>query len=68
MRRGGLLPIAAAKDWPGYLGSPRLASAAHGAKVVDRVAEKAVVAVLKILDGASVTAIPRAPARAIFIA
>ena len=48
----GLLPVAEAKGWPGYLGSPRLASEAHGAKVVERVADKAVSAVLQTLDGA----------------
>ena len=39
-------------DWPGYLGSPRLASAALGKKIWDSFAAAAIEHTLKILDGA----------------
>jgi len=48
----GLVPLAKAPGWPGYLGSPRLATAAHGATVVDGVAAHAVSTVMSVLDGA----------------
>lgn len=48
----GLVPVAKAADWPGYLGSPRLSTAAHGAKVVDAVAAAIITAANSVLDGA----------------
>ncbi len=39
-------------DWPGYLGSPRLASAAMGKKIWNSFAAAAIEHTLKILDGA----------------
>ena len=48
----GLVAVAKARDWTGYLGSPRLATAAHGAAVANGVAAAAVGAVMKVLDGA----------------
>ena len=55
----GLVAVAKARDWPGYLGSPRLASAAHGAAVAHAVADKAVGAAMSILDGADPRALER---------
>jgi creatinine amidohydrolase/Fe(II)-dependent formamide hydrolase-like protein len=44
--------VAKANDWPGYLGSPRLASAALGEKIWKAFAAAAIEHALKILDGA----------------
>ena len=43
---------AKAADWPGYLGSPRLASAALGKKIWDSFAAAAVEHMLAVLNGA----------------
>lgn len=51
--------IAAGSDWPGYFGSPRLASAAFGAQVMNFRAEMFNKVALSILDGADDRAIPR---------
>ena len=48
----GLVAVAKAPEWPGYLGSPRLATAAHGATVANAVAAKAIEAAMSVLDGA----------------
>ena len=53
MRLGGIA------DWPGYFGSPRLASAARGARVFEACAESAVGTALKILDGVDHRSLPR---------
>ena len=45
--------------WPGYLGSPRLASAALGEKIWKAFSAAASDQTLKILDGADPSAIPR---------
>ncbi len=45
--------------WPGYLGSPRLATAALGEKIWKAFAAAASDQTLKILDGADPSAIPR---------
>jgi creatinine amidohydrolase/Fe(II)-dependent formamide hydrolase-like protein len=47
----GLVPVAKAPDWPGYLGSPRLATASHGAAVVSAVAARAIQSAMQVLDG-----------------
>lgn len=47
-----LVAVARARNWPGYLGSPRLATVAHGAGVVHAVTSKAITAAMSILDGA----------------
>ena len=46
-------------DWPGYFGSPRLASAARGARVFEACAENAVGTALKVLDGFDHRDLPR---------
>jgi creatinine amidohydrolase/Fe(II)-dependent formamide hydrolase-like protein len=46
-----LLPIASAEHWPGYFGSPRLASAALGATWWKAFSASVVEGALKILDG-----------------
>jgi hypothetical protein len=43
---------AKAADWPGYLGSPRLASAAIGKKIWDSFAAAAAEHMLAVLNGA----------------
>jgi creatinine amidohydrolase len=48
-----------APDWPGYFGSPRLASAARGVRVFEACAGNAVGAALKILDGLDHGSLPR---------
>lgn len=49
---GESFAIARPESWPGYLGSPRLATAALGEKIWKRFAAAAVEHMLKILDGA----------------
>jgi creatinine amidohydrolase len=46
-----LVNIAGQPEWPGYLGSPRLANAAHGAKVWQRASAVAIDLAMQILDG-----------------
>ena len=46
-----LIPIAKAEHWPGYFGSPRLASAAFGATTWKQFSARFVEVALKILDG-----------------
>ena len=46
-----LIPIAKAEHWPGYFGSPRLASAAFGATLWKVFSSRIVDVALKILDG-----------------
>jgi creatinine amidohydrolase/Fe(II)-dependent formamide hydrolase-like protein len=46
-----LIPIAKAENWPGYFGSPRLASAALGAALWKQFSSRFVEVALKILDG-----------------
>jgi creatinine amidohydrolase/Fe(II)-dependent formamide hydrolase-like protein len=46
-------------DWPGYLGSPRLATAALGEQIWKGFAAAATDQTLKILDGADASKIPR---------
>ena len=46
-----LVRLARAPAWPGYFGSPRLASAARGAQAFDGEAKMAIDYALKILDG-----------------
>jgi hypothetical protein len=46
-----LMQIAKAEHWPGYFGSPRLASAAFGAQVWKMTSSLCIELALKILDG-----------------
>ena len=54
-----LTRIAREKDWPGYFGSPRLASAAFGARVWGRYSATVVELAAKILDGFDYRQLPR---------
>lgn len=51
--------VAGRVAWPGYLGSPRLASAALGEKIWKSFAEAAISHTLRILDGADPGSFPR---------
>jgi pimeloyl-ACP methyl ester carboxylesterase/creatinine amidohydrolase/Fe(II)-dependent formamide hydrolase-like protein len=51
--------VAKATDWPGYLGSPRLATAALGEKIWKSFVAAAIEHALKVLDGADPAAFPR---------
>jgi creatinine amidohydrolase len=53
-----LVRLARAAEWPGYFGSPRLASAARAAQSMESIQSEIEVA-LKILDGLDERAIPR---------
>ncbi len=44
-----LIRLGAEPDWPGYFGSPRLATAVRGARVFEACAENAVGTTLNIL-------------------
>jgi creatinine amidohydrolase/Fe(II)-dependent formamide hydrolase-like protein len=55
----GLVRLATLPSWPGYFGSPRLATAAHGAVIWSRVSGEARRVTLAILDGANPDTIPR---------
>lgn len=57
--RDELERIAKAADWPGYFGSPRLASAAFGAQVMRYLAAQYNALALAILDGMNDREIPR---------
>jgi creatinine amidohydrolase/Fe(II)-dependent formamide hydrolase-like protein len=48
----GLVTIAEAPGWPGYFGSPMLATAAHGAAIWKALRSEATKVALAILDGA----------------
>ena len=54
-----LVELARDPEWPGYFGSPRLASASWGARVMEARVEMAIELALQILDGAYAGAIPR---------
>lgn len=54
-----VIRIAERPDWPGYFGSPRLASVAHGAAIWSRASATAIGLALAILDGADPRGIPR---------
>lgn len=54
-----LVRIARDPSWPGYFGSPRLASAAQGARTHQAATDAAVAYALKILDGMDPQSIPR---------
>ncbi len=56
---GALVRIAREASWPGYLGSPRVGTAALGAGIIRAVAGTVVAYALKILDGADPQDIPR---------
>ena len=53
------LEVARRADWPGYLGSPRLATAATGQRIWQSFAGAAIEYTLKILDGADPRQFPR---------
>jgi creatinine amidohydrolase/Fe(II)-dependent formamide hydrolase-like protein len=46
-----LSDIAAAPDWPGYFGSPRLATVSAGARIVEHRTQETIELALRILDG-----------------
>jgi len=54
-----LVQIAARSSWPGYFGSPRLASAALGAEILRRHVEAYSTLVVRILDGFDPRSLPR---------
>lgn len=54
-----LFRVARATNWPGYVGSPRLATAAHGARLQQYRAIQNSVLALAILDGLDEREIPR---------
>jgi creatinine amidohydrolase/Fe(II)-dependent formamide hydrolase-like protein len=54
-----LFRIAERKEWPGYFGAPRLASAALGARDLTELSRVECDLVLKILDGLDYRTIPR---------
>jgi creatinine amidohydrolase/Fe(II)-dependent formamide hydrolase-like protein len=56
---GELLRIARAEGWPGYLGAPRLATAAFGASVMQARADRFIRVALAILDGLDPSTVPR---------
>lgn len=54
-----LIRLARAPGWPGYFGSPRLATAARGARSVASQTKTAIDYALEILDGADERQLPR---------
>ena len=54
-----LVRIARETSWPGYFGSPRVATAAQGARIVQAVTASAVDYALRILDGLDPRTVPR---------
>jgi hypothetical protein len=56
---GDLVRLARAKSWPGYFGSPRVASAALGAFKAKQSAAYAIDLANKILDGKEWRSLPR---------
>ncbi len=54
-----LFKVAGATSWPGYVGSPRLATVAYGAKLQHHRAERNATLALAILDGLDEREIPR---------
>lgn len=51
--------VAKAGDWPGYLGSPRLASASLGERIWKSFVAAAIEHALKVLDGVDPATFPR---------
>jgi hypothetical protein len=51
--------VARAADWPGYLGAPRLATAALGERIWKSFAAAAIEHAVKVLDGVELTGVPR---------
>lgn len=54
-----LVALASRDDWPGYWGTPAIATAAAGARAMTAIAQAAVDAALKVLDGAPDASLPR---------
>jgi creatinine amidohydrolase/Fe(II)-dependent formamide hydrolase-like protein len=54
-----LVRIAQRDDWPGYFGSPRLATAAHGAAIWERLRTETIDIARRLLDGANPRDLPR---------
>jgi creatinine amidohydrolase/Fe(II)-dependent formamide hydrolase-like protein len=54
-----VLRTAERRDWPGYVGAPRLATAAFGAKALQDATERLAKLATQILDGRDPQAIPR---------
>jgi creatinine amidohydrolase len=55
----GLVRIASDPNWPGYFGSPRLATPAHGAAIWNRLDAEVTKVALSILNGADPRTLPR---------
>jgi creatinine amidohydrolase/Fe(II)-dependent formamide hydrolase-like protein len=55
----GAFAVARAAGWPGYIGAPRLATAAFGAQIWNAFAAAAIDQTLKILNGADTATITR---------
>ena len=54
-----LVAIAKKDDWPGYWGTPAIATASAGARAMNAIAQAAIDVALKMLDGAPDGALPR---------
>ncbi len=54
-----LVALASRDDWPGYWGTPSIATAAAGARAMSAIAQAAVDVALKVLDGAPDAALVR---------
>jgi hypothetical protein len=54
-----LVRVARDDGWPGYFGSPRLATAAHGAAIWERLRTEAIDVALRLLDGGNPRDLPR---------
>jgi len=55
-----LVGLAKRESWTGYFGTPAIATAAAGARAMNAIAQAAIDAALKVLDGAPDTSFPRA--------
>jgi hypothetical protein len=51
--------LAGQPDWPGYFGTPAIANATAGDRAMRALAQAAIDAALKVLDGAPDTRLPR---------
>ena len=54
-----LVALAKKDDWTGYFGTPAIATAAAGARAMNAIAQAAIDAALKVLDGAPDASFPR---------
>jgi hypothetical protein len=51
--------LASKRDWPGYVGTPAIANAAAGKRAMNAIAQAAIDAAVKVLDGEPDGAWPR---------